>query len=371
MIHDHENLHIQLTEQLRARVGCELEPQMWSYICAQGFVEQVETSKKDLAWLCEQVVELLEATGQTEKLQVGRKEDMVTCDLKERTGTTCETLSLLLGKEAAKDPGVIKFRKKYLRRKLLTENQVERWLKRKSKGEGNATLWLEIPLPPGCSLNRDPQNGQVCINSPPGSLHKHGVRNIRTLMLSYAVPGSTYIHRVPIAAGGALEALRNLGEALAKKYGWLEVQATEFVLTGQTPLVSPLRATVTTGRRGRVTLDVDITTTPAKVAGAYTKIRETHLTGKRVRSLSEKHLRLAAFSAERPEKESWRERLVIWNKTYFKDKYTSERNFHRDSVQATRRLLAPSLALSDVANRSLFSQDLTQAVTNIPKEGKR
>ena len=53
MIHDHENLHIQLTEQLRARVGCELEPQMWSYICAQGFVEQVETSKKDLAWLCE------------------------------------------------------------------------------------------------------------------------------------------------------------------------------------------------------------------------------------------------------------------------------------------------------------------------------
>ena len=62
--------------------------------------------------------------------------------------------------------------------------------------------------------------------------------------------------------------------------------------------------------------------------------------------MSDKHLRIAAFVAERPEDEAWEKRMMAWNKAFPDTKFPGYRyehksNFTRDAIQARNRLLHP------------------------------
>jgi hypothetical protein len=61
--------------------------------------------------------------------------------------------------------------------------------------------------------------------------------------LEYAVVGSDWVQRVPIAQGSVLDELRSLSEAIARESGWQPAQATSFVLADVTPVVPVTRIT--------------------------------------------------------------------------------------------------------------------------------
>ena len=64
--------------------------------------------------------------------------------------------------------------------------------------------------------------------------------------------------------------------------------------------------------------------------------------------MSVKHLRLAAFAAERPENETWDEKRRAWNRAYpeplcpgYNYEPEDRRNFHRDVLESCDRILDP------------------------------
>jgi len=90
----------------------------------------------------------------------------------------------------------------------------------------------------------------------------------------------------------------------------------------------------------RVILTIDPTETPAAVAEIYKKKR-MELLGKRHRSMSAKHMRLAMFVAERPDDESWEDKRQAWNSEFDGFRYQHRSNFTRDAIRARKRLLYP------------------------------
>jgi hypothetical protein len=157
-----------------------------------------------------------------------------------------------------------------------------------------------------------------------------------------------WAHAVPTCSDGVLERLRKLSERLSGEYGWQEAQATLFVLTGKVPFVDPIhvRLDMKSGSlylRQRIVLDVDPTVSPLEVTKHYRLIRG-RVVDRRSGKLSEKHLRLATFDAERPKGESWAKKLVEWNRTERPEwgYSTDRRRFARECLQARRRILGLS-----------------------------
>ncbi len=134
-----------------------------------------------------------------------------------------------------------------------------------------------------------------------------------------------------------------MSESLAKRYAWWPAHGSLFVLTGQVPLLSPVR--VTTTRRfpitaaSRLTLEVDPTVTPREVAEHYGAARKSLLQS-RSRRMSPKHLRLAIYSATHSDG-TWAERMRGWNDEHPDERYSQPSNFQRDAANAVKRLLNP------------------------------
>ena len=137
-----------------------------------------------------------------------------------------------------------------------------------------------------------------------------------------------------------LERLRQISDRLSRRYRWQEAQATIFVLTGRTPLVPPAEAKI---EREAIVLTVDPSLTPRQVADRYRQFRKDILGGGRIKALSLKHLRLAAFDADRPSQETWKKKMDAWNRSAPEEewRYKNDGRFKRDCLQAKRRLLAP------------------------------
>src|SRR5205823_643336 len=131
----------------------------------------------------------------------------------------------------------------------------------------------------------------------------------KTRFLKYGGGTDNWTQVVPTRIDGLLERLRNLSERLAKVYDWQEAQATLFVLTGAVPFISPIQATTIMRRRSlyfnqHIVLDIDPTVSPQEVAKCY-RLNRKSIKARRTGNLSEKHLRLATFNAERPREETW------------------------------------------------------------------
>ena len=90
----------------------------------------------------------------------------------------------------------------------------------------------------------------------------------------------------------------------------------------------------------RVELTVDPGCSAKEVADAYQKARRA-LVGPRHRELSEKHIVLAQFGAERQKGKTLAKSMEQWNERYPKWKYTTVTNFGRDMNKAQQRLLQP------------------------------
>jgi hypothetical protein len=275
------------------------------------------------------------------------------------TRARVDALSVLLAKEAEQEPAVQAFRRLYLAEGFLPPEAVQSWIEAQSAADGPPSRWLAAPppIPEGTRIDWD---GIVMTLDPPLTLPRLDPRagataGTQRAYLTYGVPESAWERVVLVRNGGVLDQLRRLSEDLARQYDWQPPQATLFVLTGRVPLVPALR--VRTGwhfpltATVRITLAVHPSVTPQEVAEAYRKVRREMIPG-RARPLTEKHARLAAFTARRPEGETWADRMAAWNREYPRWRYKQSSNFSRDALRAQRRLLQPSYAAGDWAKRA-------------------
>lgn len=212
--------------------------------------------------------------------------------------------------------GVREFRNDLLGGRLLPIDHVARWVEEHATRDG-----------PAVAATRFGSDGSKS-------------RGVETL--GYARPGSDWMHRVAVRTGGTLDRLRVVAKRLENFYDWDEAQATVFVLTGLTPLIHAIRATVTTSSpllvRSRIKLSIDPSTTPREVADYFRHVRQEGFG--RIRRLGEKHARLAAFVVRLPDgltsaeqMRQWNEHCVAWKRRKWRFKHPS-----RFSTEAQRSL---------------------------------
>jgi Sulfotransferase family len=149
--------------------------------------------------------------------------------------------------------------------------------------------------------------------------------------------------REPIAEGGVLDRLRLLGSDLAQRYGWHPAQATTFVLSGLSPIVSRIRSTavgsVPFSSTLRIVLEVDPIVTPRDLAAHYRRARARETQGRRA-DATDKQYALALFVAEHAGLD-WVELTRIWNGDFPDSAYKDAEAFQREAVSARRKLLDP------------------------------
>jgi hypothetical protein len=216
--------------------------------------------------------------------------------------------------------GVRQFRNDFLGGRLLPLDKVAKWVEEHATRDG----------PPVAATRLDSEGNES--------------RGVATL--GYARPGSEWMQRVAVRTGGSLDRLRAVAKRLKDFYDWDEAQATVFVLTGCTPLIHAIRATVMISSpllvRSRIKLSIDPSTTPREVADYYRQVRQEAFG--RVRRLGEKHARLAAFVARLPvdltmaqQMQQWNQQCVAWKRRKWQYKHPSR--FKTEAQQSLDRLV--------------------------------
>ena len=310
-------------EQLK--VGERIPENVWQGLLESGAVAKVLAGEKPEDWLTELVFRLAPSLLRTkaDPMLSGRQ-----------LGEREEFLSQFLAGQAAADDEIRRFRREALDDHLLATEQVSEWI---SAHQDDPTAWIEVPLPAESSYTIS--KGGIIVN-PSFTIGTVRSGRIHRRLLEYVHPDG-WVRRVPTGPGTLLERLRRLSEDLNARYGWQLAQATNFVLTGATPLLRAIKTETT--RAGRLVLDVDPGVSPAQLIAAYRKLRRDLFGGRRARALTENQQRIAAFLSTRPVAESWADRRRAWNRAHPREVYPSNRaqNFKRACEQVIQRLLNP------------------------------
>ncbi len=329
----------EVRQQLEQSLGVQVPAAVWAYFLKQGKVAQVVRREMTIPQLAAEFWAFAQASGLERRILETPR--MLSAQQRERAADHQSVLAIVLAREAATEPAVEDFRGRALGGSLLTAANAEDWLRRQAEMDGEPTLWLEdVAVPPGYQVRRIP-NKWAFYTEPGLTINADHPCQAESRMLVCALG-----ERAPVAlltrAGGVLEELRMLGQRLARQFAWSPMQATSFVLTGDAPELPLIRTWIEYSRSRpgctRIILEVDPTATPRLVAEQYRQVRRKSFT-RRVRSLTTKHLRLAAFAAQQSEQESWVSQLRSWNGRHPKWKYKRLSNFRREWIQAQRRLL--------------------------------
>jgi hypothetical protein len=234
--------------------------------------------------------------------------------------------SLLAAADAADDPGVVAFRADVLGGRLLPLDSVWDWVHEQRRLDGPATEYARHVVPQGWREHDPVPVGAAYAGSDSETL-------------SYGAADGKWVHYVPVSRDGVLYQLRQLSERLAPVYGWQQAQASTFVLTGYTPVVTMLRMTTPAlpGPRQRVVIDADPDVPPELVAAAFRRAR-SRLLGPRARPPSLHGSELVVHAAERPGVDTrglWRQ----WNDAHPERPYDMLRAFQQALRDARRRVL--------------------------------
>ena len=267
-------------------------------------------------------------------------------------------ISHLIAIKAANETGVQHFRNTGLNDELLVWEQMEMWISKQyliEKETRVPTKWLSvIPLPAEeaarilhASLNKSLETEPPITVTIPAK--QVGIPFTNSEALEFYSPGDKRVRTLPTPSGGYMEQLEQLSKRLAEQYPWTRAQATIFVLTGLSPLVRPIthsfQDNVELPANSHITLTIDPFVAPEEVAEHYRKYRRS-IVESRQREMSDKHLMLALFAATRTEDETWVRGMEEWNQEHPEWAYKEHRNFSRDAIQASRRLLFPSFQIN-------------------------
>jgi hypothetical protein len=337
--------------QVEKRLGRRVPERVWRYLSEKNYVSEAATTDHDdpIGWLGEEAGKLLDCT---ETQQSG---EFISSRRQRRTKAfpaRREAISRLLAELARQRPEVQSFRQRFLGEGLLRANDVPGWIEQRKKEEtrhhavivsipiGSEEGWRAGAHPgtPASSLTGGKVEGRCPVDS-----------------IDYVKPGDPSTQRLPVGRDGTLLELLNLVRLLAKAFAWHKWQATAFVLTDAIPLVRdceisikppsfielqqeglvPLDCTT------RITIEVDPAITASELAAKYLEVRARLLRRKpRPRSLAEKHICLAGFGSGYKTLDAGV--LKAWNQEFPKWKYSTFKNFSRDTRMARYRLLHSS-----------------------------
>jgi hypothetical protein len=260
-----------------------------------------------------------------------------------------DVISSLLAAIARNDEMVKMFRQENLKTGYLSRDEVPAWIQ-KRKDAGNYSQAIILGLPTGLSYE---WRGEWHSKPPLRILRAGRMEGFcPNEYLAYAEPGNIWRRIMPVRRDGKLRNLQQLSARLAEQFGWQEAQATVFILTDQVPLVSINSVQIQWPRTLRteigseavfpvaclaqVTITVDPLTTPQEVAALYRKARASHLRRK-PRSLSDKHMLLAAYLADHNQLDH--KLMAEWNRQHPKWQYRRFSLFSRDARRARHVIL--------------------------------
>ena len=335
-----------LRRDLENELGSPLPDRAWNYLLDKDFLSEVFEGEWTIRDLAKETRELLSAFGfsvpmprRRVEMISAKKQSSVTTGLPERR----EVISSLLAARASQHPEVIQFRDDVLSDTLLSPKDVPGWVSRMKDEEGLASTWLSVLVPDGHDVQFDKYQAYT---SPPLTISKQSPAVPQGYLLLEYLDEEDYdpFRSVRIKVGGTLHRLGQLSRKLAAGYGWEAPQATNFVLTGHTPLIKTIegnrRENSAISALARIQLTIDPAMSPADVAKFYRGMRRQYVSG-RHREITEKHTRLAMFVSTRPTGDQIRDRMAAWNKAFPQWKYRADTNFDRDCKNALRRLLHP------------------------------
>ena len=324
---------------LAHRLGREPKKEVWDRLVEEDYVREVWEETAQIDYL------------EKKYRQFARAPDVLLQPARDATDSglrqiRLQILSDLTARQAATEKRVITFRQQHLAKGLLKREEVVGWITRQAMKDGPASRYLRVPVPDGYEPIR--RNGRIFTEPLLTISDTSSAIQIEIELLSYASPDDQWVRRIPVRHGGTLDRLRVVSESLARRFTWKEAQATTFVLTGISPLLSSLRGGIRMALSqpisSRITMEIDPTLTPGEVAEQYKKLRAS-LIGTRYRSMSEKHLRLAEFyGGHKPEGTTWAALMDKWNHSQARAwEYDRFEVFARDCKQAWRRLMGRDL----------------------------
>jgi hypothetical protein len=321
----------ELEKYVRKRLRHSLSGTVWSMLLRDGYLGDVLAGAKGPDWLVERGREILHSRVPVEKPAESADEHGPSVG-QERAWA----LSQLVAHHAAADPMVVAFRTKYLPDGLVPRTEVGRWIQGHVEGEGERASDVTFTIPEG--ITHDWIGPTVTFNPPIAKIT--GSISFSGRVLAYALPGDAAVRRCFVKADGVLDQLSKLGELLADAFGWQPAQATVFIVRVSSPAFK-VRHNVDLDWARRIKLDIDPAATPQEVLDAFQQARNEHTPAKR-RSMTPKHLRLAAFACAQHADKPWAERHRLWNEEFPEWSYPEQSNFRRDAAQARDRLLCPS-----------------------------
>ena len=138
-------------------------------------------------------------------------------------------------------------------------------------------------------------------------------------LLKYPAKEENWTKSIPVWPGSVLDRLRSLSEKLAKTYRWQELQAVWFVLTGATPIVSPISMKVRTSQGeyspdvAEITLTVEPWVPAERVEKVYRDLQLQVVS--RTRQPWERNLKVYLFVKQKQKEGLNRSELpALWNK---------------------------------------------------------
>ena len=334
----------ELRRQVEQILKHPVSDEAWLHAEEDRAVSEVQEGENVVEWLARKVARSMEIFGQ----QPRAAPEFIT--RRQRRGKATqgrrEAISSALAEIARQDEDVLYFRRTVLNDQLLQFEEVDRWIQER-RSDATYPLALIVRIKDGFKLNH--QNGWQ-LEPPLSSMGPEGIEGLVPVdTLAYAKKGDRWKHSVSIGRDGTLRTVWRLSNALAKRFLWQEAQATMFMLTDMTPLLTedvkltpPGMMTLPWGGLSplscltRVTLTIDPMMTPREVAQKYGRIR-ARLLGRKPRVQSKKHLQLAVFAVKYPTLS--REAMVEWGLRFPDWKYTRISIFARDARIARHRLL--------------------------------
>jgi len=212
--------------------------------------------------------------------------------------------------EAGRLAEVVEFRRRVLRGRLLQPNRMRQWIGDRDRRQ-----------------------------------QKYGMG----VQLDFVVPGEFHSGAVLVFPGSDLAQLVDAARAVSRQAGWPIAQAVGFVLTGDVPAPSLLKAVshydgggpvIVDGRAvwrlSRITLEVDPRVRPPDVMRFYAALRRE--SPKRTRTVSAETGDLAVFIAQANDGRTWKEARDAWVGEKGLQLIPDVNRFIRDARQAFERV---------------------------------
>ncbi|MBW3623578.1 MAG: hypothetical protein KY468_09240 [Armatimonadetes bacterium] len=309
-----------------------------------------------------------------DQCSIPKEENAVVPIISEASSNRSEAFSEFVGWIASQDPSVIGHRNKFLAGRLLTFEEMHNFL------DSPALQHLSCDVFDGEGIPYAGHHAEL-IDLPPETDHKtyftwnrpikiiwngksktlkwthtesYPMRIKHRQILSYT---DQIVKHTLVWPGSALEYLSDLSEAVAKRYSLQLPSATEFILTGAFPYISPIRMRRTKSHHGswgdaKIELSIQPWVTPEEVKRAYQSQQEQLGMGKNYK-LQEKTIALFRFYISRLQSQEGnykrlkngqvREMIEEWNSLYPDPewKIIGEKNFRVQCRNALKRMTLP------------------------------